>query len=589
MDGRAADEIFLFEGFRLDPKNGGLFRVDESGVLAPVAIGSRALDLLILLIRRHGELVSKDEMMTAVWPGMIVEDSNLPTQISALRRILDQGRLQGSCIQTVSGRGYRFVAWVTHPDARDPIGASAIGGDAGDRAEDARPAAPIARAPTRAGGSSQPWRRVLNVLAAPSVIRSLSARTGDHRRSGSTNAPRLSIIVLPFINLSGYPDQQLFADRITADLTTDLSRFTGMRMISRSTAFTYRHRLVNAKQIGRELGVRYVLEGSVQRYANHLRVNIQLIDAESDMHLWAERFDRDPGDLFGVRNEITKRTAVSLYHVMLWAEASRPTDHPDALDYILWARAAKFEPLKRDDYEKVVSLFGSAVALDPRSAEAQAWLADTLASRALEEMAEAAGADIARAAELAARAVAASPCSAAAHMAKGRVLCAQGRYQEAIFEYEVANAINPSWPHVYGAHSDAKLWCGSIEDAIPLAERAIGIRPHDAFSASWYLSIGRVHLLQSRTHEALVWLEKARIANSQYPAVHAMLASAYALNGESERAAAELAEARGLSCDGRYSNIARLKAAAHFGVPKVRGLFEATYLTGLRKARMPEE
>jgi tetratricopeptide (TPR) repeat protein len=173
-------------------------------------------------------------------------------------------------------------------------------------------------------------------------------------------------------------------------------------------------------------------------------------------------------------------------------------------------------------------------------------------------------------------------------MAKGRVLCAQGRYQEAIFEYEIANAINPSWPHVYGAHSDAKLLCGSIDDAIPLAERAIGIRPHDAFSAAWYLSIGRVHLLQSRIHEALVWLEKARTANSQYPAVHAMLASACALNGETERAAAELAEAQGLSCDGRYSNIARLKGAAHFGVPKTRTLFDDTYLAGLRKAGMPE-
>jgi tetratricopeptide (TPR) repeat protein len=301
-----------------------------------------------------------------------------------------------------------------------------------------------------------------------------------------------------------------------------------------------------------------------------------------------EQFNCDFNYLFGIQEQITKRTAVALYHGLLWAEASRPIEHPDALDYILWARAAKFEPLKRDDYEEVISLFGNAVALDPHSAEAQAWLADTLASRVLEEMAEAAAADIARAAGLAAQAVAASPCSAVAHMAKGRVLCAQGRYQEAIFEYEIANAINPSWPHVYGAHSDAKLWCGSIDDAIPLAERAISIRPHDAFSAAWYLSIGRVHLLQSRTREALVWLEKARIANSQYPVVHAMLASACALNGETERAAAELAEAQGLSCDGCYSNIARLKGAAHFGVPKIRKLFEDTYLAGLRKAGMPE-
>jgi len=114
MDGLAED-IFLFEGFRLDPQAGGLFRADENSVLVPVAIGSRAIDLLIFLVKRHGVLVSKDEIMTAVWPGMIVEDSNLPTQISALRRVLDQERSNGSCIQTVAGRGYRFVAAVTRP------------------------------------------------------------------------------------------------------------------------------------------------------------------------------------------------------------------------------------------------------------------------------------------------------------------------------------------------------------------------------------------------------------------------------------------------------------------------------------------
>jgi adenylate cyclase len=389
--------------------------------------------------------------------------------------------------------------------------------------------------------------------------------------------------VLPFLNLSGRADQQFVADQITDDLTTALSRFTGMKVISRSTAFTYRGRPVEVKRIGDELGVRYAVEGSVHRSANYLRINVQLIDAKIDMHLWAERFDRDVDDLLGVQDEITKRVSVALYHALLSSEASRPTEQPDALDYTLWGRAAKFEPLRRDDYSKVISLFRSAVALNPHSAEAQAWLADTLASRALEEMAEAAVPDIARGAELAAQAVAASPRSAAAHMAKGRVLYAQGSYREAIAEYEAANAINPSWPHVYGAWSDAKLWCGSIEDAIPLAEEAIRLHPRDCFLASWLLSIGRVHLLQSRTREALLWLEKARIANSQYPAVHSMLASAYALNEEIERAAAELGEAQRLSCDGRYSSIARLKAVGDFGVPKIRKLLKPHILSGCAK------
>jgi len=141
-------------------------------------------------------------------------------------------------------------------------------------------------------------------------------------------APRLSIVVLPFTNLSSDPDQQYFADGITEDVTTDLSRIADMFVISRSTAFTYRNKPLDAKQIGRELGVRYVLEGSVQRSGNQLRVTAQLVDAETDAHLWAERFDRDTGDLFALQNEITSRIAIALNLELIGREASRPTDNP---------------------------------------------------------------------------------------------------------------------------------------------------------------------------------------------------------------------------------------------------------------------
>jgi DNA-binding winged helix-turn-helix (wHTH) protein len=174
MDTLTADEILLFEGFCLDRRAGGLFRVDENGVLVPVAIGSRALDLLMLLVTRHGDLISKHEIMAAIWPGMIVEDSNLPTQISALRRVFDRGRSQGSFIQTVAGRGYRFVAPVTRTEGRAHSGRT--------------------------------------------LLLQLSERP----------LPRLSIIVLPFVNLGNDRAQQYFADGITDDLTTDLSRLPNM-------------------------------------------------------------------------------------------------------------------------------------------------------------------------------------------------------------------------------------------------------------------------------------------------------------------------------------------------------------------------
>jgi TolB-like protein/class 3 adenylate cyclase len=177
-------------------------------------------------------------------------------------------------------------------------------------------------------------------------------------------APRLSIVVLPFANLSADWQQQYLADGITEDLTTDLSRLAPMFVISHNTAFTYRNKPVNTKQIGRELGVRYLLEGSVQRSGNQMRVNSQLIDAETDAHLWAERFDGDTGDLFTLQNEITSRIAGSLNLELTAREAARPTAHPDALDYILRGRAAYSKPALRDTYAEAISFYERALDLD---------------------------------------------------------------------------------------------------------------------------------------------------------------------------------------------------------------------------------
>jgi TolB-like protein len=184
-------------------------------------------------------------------------------------------------------------------------------------------------------------------------------------------APRLSIVVLPFTNLSDAREQQYFADGITEDLTTDLSRLENMFVISRNTAFTYRNKPVDTKQIGRELGVRYVLEGSVRRSGNQLRISAQLIDAATDAHLWAERFDGDMGDLFALQDEVTSRIANALGVELINAEAARPAENPDALDYILRGRAAYLKPPSRDGYADAIKLFEHALALDPQSVEAQ--------------------------------------------------------------------------------------------------------------------------------------------------------------------------------------------------------------------------
>jgi adenylate cyclase len=404
-------------------------------------------------------------------------------------------------------------------------------------------------------------------------------------------APRLSIVVLPFPNLGSDPEQQYFADGITEDLTTDLSRLAGMLVISRNTAFSYRNKPVDTKQIGRELCVRYVLEGSVRRAGNRVRVNAQLIDAETDTHLWAERFDGDTADLFALQDEITSRIAVALDLELIGAEAARTTEHPDALDYMFRGRAAMNNPPSRDSRAEAIRLFERALALDPRSVEAQSQLARALMGRVIDGIADSAAADIARAEDLAGHALAASPRSPFAHYAKGQVLRAQRRFEEAIPEYETVIALNRNWMQALHALGQCKLFAGSIEETIPLTEQAIRLSPCDPQLGIWYQQIGMVHLLQSRTDEAIRWLEKARNAIPAHPGIRGNLASAYALNGEIARAAAELAEARRLAGEGSFSSIARYKAIGYFavGVPKIRALVEATYYAGLRKAGVPEE
>ncbi len=316
-------------------------------------------------------------------------------------------------------------------------------------------------------------------------------------RLQSQTAPRLSIVVLPFANLSNDPQQEYFADGITEDLTTDVARIQGSLVIARNTAFTYKGKAVDAKQIGRELGVRYVLEGSVQRSGKQIRINTQLVDAETGAHLSAERFDRDIGDLFALQNEITARIANTLQSQLAIAEARRPTDNPDALDYILRGRAALARgPISKENSDEVIRLFETAVSLDPQAVDAAAWLAVALTVRVTDELSDSPDIDLQRAEQLAGQALADSPNNMMAHYARGQVLRAQSRCQEAIPEYERAIALDSSRAPAYAHIGWCKFLTGAVDQAIPYFEHAVRLSPFGPGIAPWYGRMGVMQLLE---------------------------------------------------------------------------------------------
>jgi adenylate cyclase len=293
----------MFEGFRLDQR--GLFRRDQNGAFIPIVIGSRALEVLYTLVARSGDLVTRDEILAAVWPGTVVEGSNLPVQIAALRRVLDQGRADGSCIQTIANRGYRFVA-------------------------------PVKRGSADAG------------LPLPD---------------------KPSIAVLPFINLSGDLEQEYFADGMVEEIITALSRITWLFVIARNSSFTYKGQMVDVKQVGRELGVRYILEGSVRKAGGLLRITAQLIDASTGTHLWADRFDGSFEDVFKLQDEVASDVAGVIEPALQAAEtarsASRPTAQLTAYDLYLRALAHSLS-YEKDQVTRALELLAQAIERDPR-------------------------------------------------------------------------------------------------------------------------------------------------------------------------------------------------------------------------------
>jgi TolB-like protein/class 3 adenylate cyclase/tetratricopeptide (TPR) repeat protein len=410
--------------------------------------------------------------------------------------------------------------------------------------------------------------------------------------SASAAAPRLSFVVLPLENLSRDPDQEYFADGITDDLTTDLSRISGSFVIARNTAFTYKGKPTDARQIGRELGVRYVIEGSVRRSGPQVQVDVQLIDAETGAHVWADRFDTDRHDLVAAQSEITGRLARTL-NVELVRDVGRRIEqerevNPDARDLVMRGWAQWYRPRSIANSQQAQQTFEQALTVDQRSVDARIGLGTVLVTTIANGWSSTVKQDEARAEELLFDALGRDPNSSVGHYALGMLRQVQDRLAEADTEMEATVVLDRN--NAWGAKGlgQVLMLLGRPEAAIPYTEKAIRLNPHDPNVAVFYFQLGQCHLLLGHVEEAIESLGKARAANPRLWYVHQWLAGAFGLSNNLEQARAELAEL--LRLKPNMTSLAQAKTQfPQITNPAHWALFEKTVATGLRRAGFPDE
>ena len=409
------------------------------------------------------------------------------------------------------------------------------------------------------------------------------------QRATSTEAPRLSIVVLPFSNLSGDPSQDYFADGITEDLTSDLSRLAGSFVISRNTAFTFKGKAADARQIGRELGVRYVLEGSVRRMGGIVRVNAQLIDASTGAHLWVEQMDVDQQTLatlqdnFGIASRLARMLSVELVNV----EGRRaPRADPDAVDLTMRGWSVLNGGPNKDDTQRSVALFEDALRIDPDNTQARVGLALALTLIYRNRWDPDPAKVLARADQAATRAIAAAPNYAQAHYVKAEVLGLSNRFDAALATYDRAIALDRNLAAAYVGRARNLNIIGRSADALAPVERAIRLSPRDPELYVWYFVLCHANTHLARDAQAIEWCLKSLATGKTYYFAYVDLASAYAWRGQNAEAAAAVAELLKLRPGLTVQTLVQ-EGAGTSDNPAFRKEFQRI-IEGARKAGLPE-
>ncbi len=427
-------------------------------------------------------------------------------------------------------------------------------------------------------------KRVSQIVAA-TVAAAASVLIGGWLFLGARSptpakAAHLSMIVLPLANLTGDPGQDYFADGVTDNLITDLSRIRNSFVIARNTSFTYKGKNADVKTIGKELGVRYVLEGSVQRDRNRVRVGAQLIDAETGASRWADRFEEEVGDLFKLQDQVVSRLSNALGYALEKAEAEKGagSQNPDVVDLIMRARTLNYKlPLTKDENEQARALYEKALALNAKDPDANYGVALSYQF----DLAHGWGAPgvnyPAKIIEVCDRIIAIDPGYAAAFDLKGWGLLFSGHPDEALRSADVGLAINPSNPEFHALQGVANLFLGRFEQAKLAVQQAIPLSPRDPQLGFWHVISGDAELGLGHYDAAIEQYKTAIDGGYKMDIPYKSLAAAYALAGRTDEAKSALAEARRLNPN---LTIKWLTPRT----PNISAMFE-----GLRKAGLPEE
>jgi adenylate cyclase len=482
---------FVFPPFRLDLANEQLRRDEQLIALRP-----KTFAILRYLAENPQRLVTKGELLRAVWGDIQVSEDGLRDYLREIRQALGDDAEAPRFVQTVRGRGYRFLPAITTQ--------------------------PVESHKSKVTSqNSEPTPNPQSLI--PSATLSLPDKP--------------SIIVLPFINLSNDPEQEYFSDGITEDITNSLSRLSSLFVISRTSAFTYKGKPTKVQEISKEMGVQYVLEGSVRRSDTQVRVTAQLINAITDHHLWSERYDRPLTDIFAVQDEIVQRIVTTLKLQLTLREQGyivrKRTDNPEAYDYYLRGLAAFLRGTKEAN-EQAQQLYEKALELDPQYAEAYARLAWAFLG---EWMWSLDPQTLEQAFALVSEAITRDGSLALAYTVLGHTYLYKKRYEQAISGGEHALILAPNFANGYATLAEILICAGRLEDAIKLAEKAIRLDPRNTLLPPFQL--GHAYRLMGRYEEALTAFRRVLTLYPNHVATHRQLAVVYSELGREEEARAE--------------------------------------------------